>query len=116
MTDNTPIPPREEIVQLREDGYTREEIAEHYGVALSKVKRWLQKYGFGKVDRKPVVPVDVKAAELPFDTGLTMMERAKLILGTRLTEDRHLGYLLDGRVANTDRIIREARLKAVKRG
>lgn len=117
VSDSLPIPSREDLVKLRESGFTREEVASHYGVSLSRVKRWLRKHGFARAERKiPTEPVDSPIADLPFDTGMTIMERAKLALGTRLTEDRHLGYLLDGRVANTDRILEAARLRPVKRG
>ena len=109
------MPSREELEALRDEGYTRERIAQHYGVPLSRVKRWLKKLGFGRAERRiPAEPTNLPAADLPFDSGLTIMEKAKLILGSRLREDRHLGYLLDGRVANTEKIIAAARLKAVK--
>lgn len=111
------MPSREELEELRDEGMTREQIADHYGVPLSRVKRWLKKQGFGRAERRiPSEPTNLPAAELPFDTGMTIMEKAKLILGNRLKEDRHLGYLLDGRVTSTDKIIEAARLKPVKRG
>lgn len=111
------MPTREKLMELRESGFTREEIAEHFGVTLSRVKRWLRQYGFTKPDRKLAPePVDLPITDLPFHTGMTLMERAKLALGRRLTEDKHRGYLLDGRPANTDRIIEAARLRPVKRG
>jgi hypothetical protein len=111
------MPSRAEFTQLRELGYTREEMAEHFGVPLSRIKRWLSRHGFARPERKvPVEPVNLPIAELPLDTGMTMMERAKAILGHRLTECRHRGYVLDGRVAGADKIIEAAGLKPVKRG
>lgn len=111
------MPSREKLQSLRDDGYTREDIAIYFGVPLARVKRWLHKHGFSKPERKAVVePVNIPAADLPVDFGMTVIERAKAALGPRLQEDRHLGYVLDGRVVNSDRVIAAAKLRAVKRG
>jgi uncharacterized protein YjcR len=116
MVSDKFIPTKQDLIDMRAEGFTREEIADYYGVTLSKVKRWLKKYGFSRVPKQvPPPPSTPVTDELPFDTGMTIMERAKLILGNRLTEDRHKGYCLDGRPAKTDRIIEAAGLKAVKR-
>jgi hypothetical protein len=110
------VPSKEELIEMRKEGFTREEIAEYFGVSLSRVKRWLKNYGFSRAPKQtPPPPSNPLADELPYDTGMTMMERAKMILGTRLTEDRHKGYCLDGRPAKTGRIIAAAGLEAVKR-
>lgn len=117
MPEAAAMPPRNELVELRDLGYTREEMAQHYGVPLSRVKRWLSRHGFARPERKVAVePVNMPIADLPLDCGLTLMERAKVALGKRLVEDRHRGYLLDGKVAGTDRIVQAAGLRPVKRG
>lgn len=117
MVDKNFTPSREELTDLRDQGLNREEIAAHYDVTLSRVKRWLKKQGFNRPERRVLVdPVNVPVADLPFDHGMTMIERAKAALGNRLAEDRHRGYLLDGRVTSSEKVIEAARLKPVKRG
>lgn len=112
---NTRTPPtKEELEALRAEGKTREEIAAIYNVALSQVKRWISSLKVAKkiVRREPSqVPQAVRPAVVMEDDGLTVMEKAKRILGDRLTEKRGVGYLLDGRVVNTDVLLQAAGVK-----
>jgi hypothetical protein len=43
------------------------------------------------------------------DYGLTLIEKARLILGKRMSQD-YRGYLLDGRVCRVDVLVRTAGL------
>lgn len=105
-------PTKEEIETLRDQGKTRKEIAEHFGVNISQVKRWISGLQVTKkIVRKPnenKPPRPSRGSVLPEDEGLTVMEKAKRILGPRLTEKRGVGYLVDGRVVNTDELLRIA--------
>ena len=111
-------PTKEELEKLRAEGKTREQLAKHYGVPLSQIKRWISAL---KVSKKLVrreasqnSPKPVRS-RLHDDEGLTIMERAKRILGHRLTEKRGVGYVLDGKVANTDAILKAAGVSYKKR-
>lgn len=107
-----PTPDREEIIKLRQNGMNREQIAEYYGVALSRVKRWIRELEIPEVPRqaeKQKVP-PAEAVYLGQDYGMTILERAKKVLGNRMTED-YRGYLLDGRPVRVDILIRTAGLR-----
>ena len=110
------IPPsKSELEQLREAGLTRKNIASQYGVSLSQVKRWISDLKVNKkIISKPVILKQrVKSNRLPDDAGMTVIERAKKILGPRL-EMKRAGYFLDGRICGVDRILREAVITAKK--
>lgn len=108
-------PTREEIIELREKGRTREQIAEHFDVSITTVRRWIKQYE---------IPRPSKQARRQRESHLSrngeiiarleddrpILERAQEILGDRFTEKRHLGYLLDGRPTHTDKIIEAAGL------
>ncbi len=110
-------PTREELIRLRETmEMTREEIAEHFGVGVSTVRRWIREMKIPRPTprrRKRHQPHLSSSGEIiaPIDDGLTLMERAKLLLGNRLTESRVKGYVLDGRPSNIRRIFDAAGLK-----
>ena len=104
-----------DLEQLRNEGYTRDQIADYYDISLSKVKRLIKSFG---IEKKTHPGVAKKAfirpgmgQPLPDDFGLTVMEQAKRILGERLEETR-LGYTLDGRLMNTPAILKEAGVEA----
>ena len=110
-------PTREELIQLREDGgMTREQIATHYKVSLTTVRRWIKEL---KIPRPTKQSRNQKATNLTRfgeivaepDDGITIMEQAKNILGERLTERRGLGYFVDGKPVNTRAVIEAAGLK-----
>lgn len=105
-------PTKEELEELREQGLTRKEIADHYSVNISQVKRWISGLQVTKkIVRKPSEhkpPKPSRGAILPEDEGLTVLEKAKRILGPRLTEKKGIGYLVDGRIVNTDEVLRIA--------
>lgn len=111
MTD-TPMPSRDELMKLRADGLSREKIAEYYGVALSRVKRWIrileipttyQSRGKSKIRAS-------NGIDLGVDYGLTNIEKARAILGKRMSQD-YRGYLLDGKVVRLDILLQAAGIK-----
>lgn len=106
-----PTPNREELIKLRQDGLNREQIAEYYGVALSRVKRWIKDLEIPEIPRTPKQKFrPSEGADLGQDYGLTILERAKKVLGNRMTED-YRGYLLDGRPVRIDILVRTAGLR-----
>jgi hypothetical protein len=110
-----PAPSREELIKLRESGLNREEIAAYYKVSLSRVKRWIAELGIPSSSKaKSVHARGRQKAEnrnaLGVDYGMTLIERARLILGKRMSED-YRGYLLDGRVCRVDVLVRAAGLQ-----
>lgn len=121
-----PLVTKEELDALRAQGKTREQIAEKFGVTVSRVKRWILTLGVSRrqvkevekpkdpfidaaVDMGTLLPVGGKPAYTPkIDDGITLMDRCKVILGQRMGED-HRGYLLDSRPVSTQQIINAAR-------
>jgi hypothetical protein len=98
-------PEKEELRKLREKE-TREELADYYCVSVSTIRRWVRFYNLQRRRRetpKPLVPRPEK------DSGITIIDKARRILGDRLVEKRE-GYVLDNRPVNTDDILRAARL------
>ena len=110
-------PTREELIELREKkGMTREQIAEHYEVSLTTVRRWIKELKVPRPTKqarhqrnKNISRIGEIIAEP--DDGMTIMERAQAILGDRLTEKRHMGYFLDGRPVNSRAVVHAAGLK-----
>jgi len=110
-------PTRDELIRLREDeGMTREQIAEHFEVSLTTVRRWIKEMNVPRPSKQarsqtkqPVSRFGEIIAEP--DDGITIMERAEHILGERLETRRGLGYFLDGRPANTRKVVEAAGLK-----
>jgi len=117
MKTPIPAPDRAELVRMRQQGLTREQIAEHFGVALSRVKRWIKELNVppdGFIRKEKIQHSEGEV--LTIDHGLTLVERAKNVLGPRMVEDRNRGYLLDGRPVRVDILIRAAGLEVpVKR-
>ena len=110
-------PTREEIIDLREkQGLTREQIAEHYDVSLTTVRRWIKELNIPRPSKQVRYKEPSHLSLLGEiiadpDDGMTIMERAFKILGDRLTEKRHVGYVLDGRHASSRAVIHAAGLK-----
>lgn len=112
---NTPT--RDDLIRLREDeGMTRDQIAKHYEVSLTTVRRWIKDLKIPRPTkqarnqpRKPLTRFGEIVAEP--DDGMTIMERAEQILGPRLTERRGVGYILDGRPVSSRRVVESAGLK-----
>jgi transposase len=114
MKNQSPTPDREDIIALRKQGMNREDIAKYYGVALSRVKRWISDLDIPApvAPRKPKhKPTD--GEDLGQDYGLTKVERAKQVLGSRMGQD-YRGYLLDGRPVRVDILIQAAGLEVKK--
>lgn len=106
-------PPRADLVALREKGLSRDEIAAHYKVPLSRVKRWIGFYGI----ETSTAPMKAHAAartraerrRAVDGDGMTLVEKARVVLGQRMGEDFR-GYLLDGRPVRLDTLMRAAGL------
>jgi hypothetical protein len=107
-------PPKSELVALRENGKTRDEIAAFYGVSLQRVKRWIKHYEIASSvePRKSHIRARNKSEQrraLGEEDGLTLIEKARVILGKRMSEDFR-GYLLDGRPVRIDVLLKSAGL------
>jgi hypothetical protein len=107
-------PPKAELESLRTNGKNRDEIAAHYGVSLSRVKRWIAEHEIkpSLAPRKSHVMARNKAEKRRAcgeEDGLTLIEKARVILGKRMSED-YRGYLLDGRPVRIDTLARVAGL------
>lgn len=61
-------------------------------------------------ETKFYLPREKGAIIVPFDDALPLMEQAAEILGDRFKEVRQ-GYLLDGKPANTSKVLKAAGLK-----
>lgn len=108
-------PNNKELDALRQAGLTRIQIAVRYDVPLSRVKRWLRELDIvPRANRnnqsKPKIRVREKHRYANFEEE-SLMDKAKAILGTRMTEKKHIGYLLDGRPVSSWQIAKEAGLK-----
>lgn len=107
-------PPREDLIALREAGKSRDEISAYYNVSLSRVKRWITFHDLPpsneprKVHQKSRGRLERRRA-MGQDDGLTVIEKARIILGKRMGED-HRGYLLDGRPVRIDVLAKAAGL------
>jgi transposase len=108
-------PDREEIIGLREQGMTREKIAEHYDVSITTVRRWIKQHNIprpSKQARRKRESHLSRNGEIiaPLKDERPILEQAQEILGERFTEKRFVGYVLDGRPAHVDAIIAAAGL------
>jgi len=110
MMTKVTAPTQSELQALRDQGASRADMAAHYGVSLSRVKRWISELDVQPrpLKSKPAPSQREKPTTiLPLESGLSLMERCKQILGARMSED-HRGYLLDGRPASSSQILRAA--------
>lgn len=104
-------PTKEELLALREQ-FTNVQIAAKFNISTSTLKRWIKGYDIPhRIKKKPVVTPNTNTKpKLSLQSGIGLMDRARLILGKRLTEDK-IGYKLDGRYARTDTILNAAKLR-----
>lgn len=107
-------PTRIELINLRENRkLTREQIAEHYDVSLTTVRRWIKELNVPrpskqvKYERFPGMTRTGEIVAEP-DDGFTLLDKAKTLLGDRLIEKRGKGYFLDGRPCNVYKILEAA--------
>ena len=112
MTDNTPT--RKELIKLREDGYTRERMAEHYDVSINTIRKWIKDLKVPRPSKDACSKREVylsRNGEIIArpDDGRTTLEIAIEILEDRFEERRGLGYFLDGRPASVDKILAAAK-------
>jgi len=112
MKSDYPAPDKDELVRLRDLGWSRQRIADWYGVSIARVKRWINEMNLPAVTnrRSKSKIAHVESVGLGDDDGLTLIEKAKMKLGTRMTQD-YRGYLLDGRLVRIDILLSAAGLK-----
>ena len=89
-------PDREEIIGLREQGMTREKIAEHYDVSITTVRRWIKQHNIprpSKQARRKRESHLSRNGEIiaPLQDERPILEQAQEILGDRFTEKRFVG-------------------------
>jgi len=108
-----PPPTKAELQGHRDKGWSREEIADHYGVGLTTVKRWIKLLGIGPrtTRNSPKKPKAKKEPKL--EEGYTIMDILAFRLGDRLGENKN-GYTLDGKPCNLDDLMVVARLEFPK--
>ncbi len=108
MRGSSATPSREDLIALREKGFNRDKIAEYYGVPLSRVKRWIRDMDIPVIEgkRRDTDTPPIKRQKRSED-GLTVLERARRVLGKRMSED-YRGYLLDGRPVRIDYLLQVA--------
>jgi transposase len=104
MTQNNK--PTKEVLEKHREIRTREWIARCFGVSISTVRRWVQSYNLQRRRRDMPKPL---AMRTDFDSGITIVEKAKRILGVRLCERRE-GYFLDGRPCNINDVLKAANI------
>lgn len=112
MKSEYPAPDKDELVKFRDLGWSRQRIADHYGVSIARVKRWINEMSIPAVTnrRSKTKIAHVESVDLSDDDGLTLIEKAKKKLGTRMSQD-YRGYLLDGRLVRIDILLLAAGLK-----
>ena len=116
MAENSEIPTQKDLKEFRELGYTRQEIADHFGVTLAQVKRWISELNVPKKVTKRSASEGgesriTRSLSLPADYGMTLMEKAQEVLGPRLTYRKHVGYFVDGQPRSCDAIVKMAGVK-----
>lgn len=98
-------PEKEELLKLRKE-QTREELADYYCVSVSTIRRWVRFYNLQRRRRETPKPLITRPEK---DSGITIIDKAKRILGDRLVEKRE-GYFLDRRAVNIDDVLKAAKL------
>jgi predicted transcriptional regulator len=115
MTEADTTALRARLDVLREEGKSRQEIADALGVTIYQVKRWISAFGVKpkKVQKtsKPPTKQREKPRYVALDEGMTVMNMAKVVLGPRMGED-HRGYTLDGRPCSSWQLLKAAGVKA----
>ncbi len=104
MTESNPD--RDTLLALREQGLTREQIAETMGVSMTTVRKWIRELG---VPRPPTrnkrdLSRTSPGPTMRLDDGMTLLELAREMLGERFKDIRGRGYYIDGTPAHIDRI------------
>lgn len=109
-------PTKAEVDALRTEGKTRAEIAKHFGISLSKLKRLIVDLDvvprMTKIEIKRNQPKQ-RIREKPVynnpEEGETLMDKAKAVLGDRMGE-KYGCYTLDGRPINSWGLMKAAGL------
>lgn len=107
-------PTKKELEELRDLKYSRAAIAAKYGVSLAQVKRWLTDHDITNRGRKKVTIDSARVnrgVSLPTNYGITLVEQAQTLLGSRMVHDKHHGYKVDGRPMKVTDIVKMLGLK-----
>jgi len=111
LTDAEKDDLRDQITELRDEGLRREEIAAELECSIHTLKRLIADL---KIPRKPAKRGKKKkksgALILRPPDCRTVLDRARGVLGERVGELKGVGYTLDGKPCNTDRIVAAAGL------
>ena len=106
-----PTPTFDDLLALRAE-LTNIEIAEKFDVSPSTVKRWVKRLNIPPREPKNKdVEETPRPKPLPVDSGISLLDQCKQILGGRMSEKVGQGYLLDGRPVSSMKIIQAAGLK-----
>lgn len=106
-------PTRKEMIVLREQGMTREDIAEHFDVGITTVRRWIKLLEIPRPTKQARNKRESNISRIgeiivPMRSEMTVLEEAIEILGDRFEDRRHVGYFLDGRPTSADKIVQAA--------
>ncbi len=111
MTEEEKDRLRTRLNEYRQQGLSRQQIADALGKTIYEVKRLIKTLG---VQGRVVVKAPRKAKKerekprySPLDEGETVIEKARAVLGARMSED-HRGYMLDGRPCSSWAILKAA--------
>lgn len=107
------MPTREDLIALRDgEGLNREEIAAYYNTSLATVKRWIARLDVptSVEPRRKRRPQLCQREAIANDTSLTVIERARRILGPRMNQDQR-GYTLDGRPVKVEALLAAAGIR-----
>ena len=105
----------QQLIHLRSLGKSRDEMCLALGVSMSALKRLIHRLLRGnalppkKNNGRNIRLVQPRTP--PVDDGKSILDKAREILGSRMRENKDMGYMLDGNPAGINRIIKAAGLK-----
>lgn len=105
------------ITELRSQHMKRHEIAATLSITFFQLKRIIASSNIPpratkqqERDAAILARKTPPSSVIPVDDGMSLMDKAKSILGARIGERKNMGYTLDGVLCNTDKILRAAGL------